>query len=193
MSLDKVKADTHRIYGEFRWRHVALGFIRNRTFRLIVTLRACQAVARGRGPLRLLSILVRLSHRLATSSAAVDLPWSTKIGGGLAIVHGWGLVINPSSVIGRNVTMFHGVTLGQRDRIKPDGSRSSEFPVIEDEVWIGPHAVIVGGVVIGKGSKIAAGSFVTQSVPPYSVVVGNPASVVKSNCIPDVGNRAPIE
>lgn len=51
--------------------------------------------------------------------------------------------------------------------------------VIEDEVWIGANAVIVAGVTIGKHSIVAAGSIVTKDVPPYSVVVGNPAKLMK--------------
>jgi serine O-acetyltransferase len=84
------------------------------------------------------------------------------------------------------------VTLGQRDRIAPDGSRVSECPVIENEVWIGPHAIIVGGVRIGRGSRVGGGAFVTEDVPPYSVVAGNPSSIVKTGCTPDVMNRAPL-
>lgn len=51
--------------------------------------------------------------------------------------------------------------------------------VVEDEVWIGANSVIVAGVTIGKHSVIAAGSIVTKNVPPYSVVVGNPAKIIK--------------
>jgi serine O-acetyltransferase len=99
--------------------------------------------------------------------------------------------MNPNAVIGKNVTFFNGVTLGQRDRISQDGTRTTGYPVIEDEVWIGPHAIIVGGVIIGRGSRIAGGSFVVESVPPYSTVMGNPAVVVKSGSHPDVHNPAP--
>lgn len=69
----------------------------------------------------------------------------------------------------------------------------TEYPVLEDEVWVGPHAVIIGGVTIGRGSRVAAGAFVTESVPPHSVVSGNPAVIVKSHCVPDVMNQAPID
>ncbi|WP_074773002.1 hypothetical protein [Nitrosospira multiformis] len=64
--------------------------------------------------------------------------------------------------------------------------------MIEDEVWIGPHAIIVGGVTIGRGSRIAGGAFVTENVPPYSIVSGNPSTIVKANCTPDVMNPAPL-
>lgn len=65
------------------------------------------------------------------------------------------------------------------------------YPVLEDEVWVGPHAIIVGDVTVGRGSRIAGGAFVTESVPPYSVVIGNPAVIVKNNCTPDVMFPAP--
>lgn len=100
--------------------------------------------------------------------------------------------MNRGARIGNNVTLFHGATLGRRDRISHDGERFTEYPVLEDEVWVGPHAIIVGGVIIGHGSRIAGGAFVTSSIPPYSIVSGNPASIVKSNCVPDVTNPAPV-
>ena len=52
--------------------------------------------------------------------------------------------------------------------------------IIEDDVWIGARAIILPGVIIGKGSVIGAGAVVAKSIPPYSVAVGNPARVVKT-------------
>lgn len=192
MGWHQLRSDTHRQYNQFSWGKVIRGAIAIRTFRVVVTMRLCQAAAASRGPLRLMLIPFKLLHRLAANAAAMDLSWQTKIGGGLALTHGWGLVVSHGAVIGRNVTMFHGVTLGRRDRVAPDGTRQTDYPVIEDEVWIGPHAIVVGGVTIGRGSRIAGGAFVTEDVPPYSVVSGNPASVVKTNCTPDVMNPAPL-
>jgi len=57
--------------------------------------------------------------------------------------------------------------------------QSTSMIVIEDEVWIGANVVIVAGVTVGKHSVIAAGSVVTKDVPPFSIVVGNPAKVLK--------------
>ena len=122
----------------------------DRTYRPMVTLRLCQASQNwllGKP----LHWFFRLMHRSACNTAGIDLPWKTKIEGGFALTHGWGVVINPNAIIGKNVTFFNGVTLGQRDRIAKDGKRSTEYPVIEAEVWVGPHAIIVGGVVIGNG------------------------------------------
>ena len=191
-SWTSLKADTHRQYGQYSPKNLVLGSITLRTFRPIVTLRLCQKLAASDGWARLALPIGKLLHRLATHTAAMDFPWQTEIASGLAIHHGWGLVVNQKAKIGRNVTLFHGVTLGQRDRIHPDGTRSTGYPTIEDEVWIGPHAIIVGGITIGQGSRIAGGAFVTDNIPAYSIVSGNPASIVKSGCTPDVFNPAPV-
>jgi serine O-acetyltransferase len=187
---DAFQADTWRQFGRFSWGLALRGLVLRRNFRAVATLRLCQWAARRGGVLaRPLLVFARLLHRIACGAAAIDLPWQTSIGPGFALTHGWGTVVNQHAVIGRNVTMFHGVTLGQRDRIAADGSRSTGYPVIEDEVWIGPHAAIVGPVTIGRGSRIAAGACVFETVPPYSIVMGNPAAVVKTACQPDVMNR----
>lgn len=189
---DAIKADTHRQYGQFSWHNLVKGFIALRTFRPVVTLRLCQWLSASHGLVRLALPIGKLLHRMATHTAAIDLPWHTEIGSGLTLIHGWSLVITKGSRIGNNVTLFHGVTLGRRDRISRESERLTEYPVIEDEVWIGPHAIIVGGITIGRGSRIAGGAFVTDNIPPYSVVSGNPAVIVKSNCVPDVMNPAPV-
>ena len=192
MIWSELKADTHRQYGRFSWGRVIKGAISRRTFRMVVTMRLCQAAAATRGPFRVMLTPFRVIHRLCTHWAAVDFSWQTKVGAGIALTHGWGLVVSHGTIIGSNVTLFHGVTLGSRDRISLDGTRLTEYPVIEDEVWIGPHAIIVGGITIGRGSRIAGGAFVSDSVPPYSVVSGNPSSIVKANCTPDIMNPAPL-
>lgn len=192
MSFLELKADTHRQFGCFSWGRAIRGALLRRTFRVVVTMRLCQAAAQSRGLLRLMLPVFKVCHRLATNMAAMDLGWQTDAGAGLALTHGWGLVVNPGAKIGRNVTLMHGVTLGRSDRIGADGERTSHYPVLEDEVWVGPHAIIVGGVTIGRGSRIGGGAFVTKSVPPYSMVLGNPAVIAKSDCTPDVMNAAPL-
>ena len=189
MINSKLKSDTYRKFGFYSVSKMLKGALFSTTFRPIFTLRLCQKGERGM--LRVLRIPFKILHRMATHLAGIELPSGTQIGAGFVLTHGRGAVINQGARIGRNVTVFHGVTLGQLDRIAKDGSRTTEFPTIEDDVWIGPHAIIVGGVTIGQGSRIAGGAFITESVPPYSVVVGNPASIVKSDCTPDVVNRVP--
>jgi serine O-acetyltransferase len=155
-------------------------------------MRLCQLAARTRGTRRLVLPVCRLLHRWARHRAMVDLPWNADIGPGFALTHGYGLVVSPGARLGSNVTLFHGVTLGRRDRLGPEGRHVMEFPVLENEVWVGPHAIIVGGITIGQGSRIAGGAFVTEDVPPHSVVTGNPARVARENCTADVMNPAPV-
>jgi serine O-acetyltransferase len=187
-SLGALKADTHRVYGKFTWANFVKGLLTQRTFRVLVTMRVCQVLANSNFLLKMLLPIFMVLHRINTQYAAMDISWRTNVGPGLALTHGWGVVINPEAVIGKNVTLFHGVTLGRRDRISRNGDVNIEYPILEDEVWVGPNAIIVGGVTIGRGSRIAGGAFVVESVPAYSVVVGNPSKIVKSNCIPDVTN-----
>ena len=188
LNFDEIKKDVTRYFGVFSWKKLIFGFLFNRTFRPIVTLRLCQQ-ADVAGWVVFLFIF-KIIHGVVCHAASVDLPWRTSIGAGLKIDHGRGLVVNKNAVIGSNVTILHGVTIGQKDKILADGVRVSSYPKVEDLVWIGPNAIIVGGVTIGKGSRVAGGAFVYEDVPKYSIVAGNPGKVVSSNCIPDVINRA---
>lgn len=183
---DAVNADTYRQHGRFLWGLTAKGVLAHQAFRALFTLRVCQAVAGAKAPWRWTLPLFRVVHHLTCRAAAIDLGWRTRIGAGLAITHGWGLVISQGARIGRNVTLFHGVTIGRRDSIASDGTRQTAFPILEDEVWEGPHAIIVGGITIGRGSRITGGAFVTADVPAHSVVSVNPATIVKQGCMPDV-------
>lgn len=162
----------------------------NRVFRSIVSMRLCQAAAAANGRLRMLLPLSKLAHRWNCRRAGLDLSWQADIAPGFAITHGWGLVVSPGAKIGRNCTLFHGATLGQADRMDHSGSRLSGFPVLEDEVWVGPHAIVVGGIRLGKGCRVLGGAFVTTDIPPFTLVSGNPARIVKENIMPDVANPA---
>lgn len=187
-----LKADTIRLGGKYSLGVLVFSFLARRTFRPIFTMRACQLVNGSKGLSRLFLPFFKALHCLTTHAAAMDFPWSTSVGPGLCITHGWGLVVNRNVIIGKNVTLFHGVTLGQRNIVDPQGDLVPGYPVIEDEVWIGPHAIVVGHVVVGRGSRIAGGAFVTESVPAHTAVGGNPATVMKRASSPDVDNPAPV-
>jgi serine acetyltransferase len=106
----------------------------------------------------------------------VELRASTNVGPGLKIEHGYALVINDRTVIGRGVHLRHCTTIGC---VKlPDGSQGPS-PVIGDFVEVGANAVILGGINIGHHAVIGAGSVVVTDIPEYAVAVGNPALVVK--------------
>lgn len=96
-----------------------------------------------------------------------------KVGRGLYINHFGRVIINSAAVLGNNITIGTGVTVGQTNRGKKKGA-----PVIADNVWIGTNAVVVGSVNIGTDVMIAPNAFVNFDVPPHSIVVGNPAKII---------------
>lgn len=105
----------------------------------------------------------------------VELPPLLRVGPGLAVWHGVGLVVNANTVIGSGVTLRQGTTIGALD----DGSpRGSVAPVIGDGVNIGVGALVIGPVTIGDGATIGAGAVVITDVPAGATVVGNPARVI---------------
>lgn len=109
----------------------------------------------------------------------------TQIGEGFYLGHWGSLVINPKSIIGKNCNIAQGVTIGQQNRGKNEGS-----PVIGDEVWIGTNAVIVGAITIGNNVLIVPNSYVNFDVPANSVVIGNPAKIIPTdNATMDYINR----
>jgi putative colanic acid biosynthesis acetyltransferase WcaB len=105
-----------------------------------------------------------------------EIPASTSIGEGLVIHHATGLVLNNGVVIGKNVTLKHHTTIGNKESLEGVDLGS---PIIGDNVIIGPQSIIIGPIVIGNNSIIGAGSVVVKDVPPFSVVAGNPAKVIR--------------
>ena len=104
----------------------------------------------------------------------IDIHPAAEIGENVFIDHGIGVVIGETTIIGNNVTIYQGVTLGGVS-LNP-GKR---HPTIEDDVTIGAGAKILGNITIGKESKIGANSVVVKDVPPYSTVVGIPGKIIK--------------
>ena len=108
----------------------------------------------------------------------IDIHPGAQIAGGVFIDHGVGVVIGETTIIGSNVLLYQGVTLGGTG--KETGKR---HPTIEDNVMISSGAKVLGNITVGHDSKIGAGSVVIRDVPPHSTVVGVPGRVVKQNNI----------
>ncbi|MBE5940345.1 MAG: serine O-acetyltransferase [Lachnospiraceae bacterium] len=116
----------------------------------------------------------RLVSQRAARKTGIEIHPGATIGKGLFIDHGHGVVIGETTIIGDNVTIYQGVTLGGTG--KEQGKR---HPTIEDNVMISVGAKVLGSFTIGENSKIGAGSVVLKEVPPNSTVVGVPGRVVK--------------
>lgn len=116
----------------------------------------------------------RWMSQRAARKTGIEIHPGAKIGRGLFIDHGNGVIIGETTVIGDNVTLYQGVTLGGTG--KEHGKR---HPTIGDNVMISAGAKVLGSFTIGDNSKIGAGSVVLSEVPPNSTVVGVPGRVVK--------------
>jgi serine O-acetyltransferase len=102
-----------------------------------------------------------------------DISPKTRIGPGLYIGHFGGVVISPDAILGANVNIAQGVTIGATSRGRRMGA-----PTLQDRVWVGAHAILVGKITIGNDALIAPGAYVNFDVPSYSVVLGNPGRIV---------------
>ena len=111
-------------------------------------------------------------QRLVEVWTGISIPPEAVIGPGLLIHHFGGIVINGKSVIGRDCTLHHGVTIGNRVSGGPS-------PVIGDRVMIGAGACVLGGMRIGNDAEIGANAVVTQPLVDGAVAVGIPARVVR--------------
>lgn len=109
----------------------------------------------------------RLLSQIARFITGIEIHPGAKIGKGLFIDHGMGVVIGETSEIGDNVTIYHGVTLGGTGKEK--GKR---HPTVEDDVIIGAGAKVLGPITLKKGSRVGANTVVLKEVPEKATVVG---------------------
>lgn len=122
----------------------------------------------------------RFLSQLGRFMTAIEIHPGASIGRRLVIDHGSGLVIGETSVIGDDVTLYHGVTLGG---IAPSVDSKSQVdrkrhPTLNDDVIIGSGAQVLGPITVGKGARIGANAVVHKDVPPGVTAVGIPARVV---------------
>lgn len=118
----------------------------------------------------------RLVSQRGARKTGIEIHPGAQIGKGFFIDHGNGVIIGETTIVGDNVTLYQGVTLGGTG--KEQGKR---HPTIGNNVMISAGAKVLGSFTIGDNSKIGAGSVVLEEVPPNSTVVGVPGRVVKRN------------
>jgi serine O-acetyltransferase len=118
-------------------------------------------------------LLGRIVSQTASNLTGIEIHPGASIGDGFFIDHGMGVVIGETSEIGKDVTIYHGVTLGGVSLEK--GKR---HPTLENDVVVGAGAKILGAITIGAFSRIGANAVVVKPVPQNSVVVGIPGQIV---------------
>lgn len=118
--------------------------------------------------------LARWISQRAARKTGIEIHPGARIGKGLFIDHGSGVIIGETTVIGNNVTLYQGVTLGGTGK-----ERGKRHPTLQDNVMVSAGAKIIGSFTVGENSKIGAGSVVLNEVPPNCTVVGVPGRIVR--------------
>jgi serine O-acetyltransferase len=119
-------------------------------------------------------LVPRLISMVARAFTGIEIHPAARIGEGLFIDHGAGVVIGETSDIGDDVTLYQGVTLGGTGF-----ATGKRHPTVQDNVTIGSGAKLLGPITVGHGAKIGANSVVITDVPPNCTVVGNPGHPVR--------------
>ncbi|MDT7943289.1 MAG: serine O-acetyltransferase [Dehalococcoidia bacterium] len=122
---------------------------------------------------RRMRLLARIVSHISRFLTGIEIHPGAKIGEGLFIDHGMGVVIGETAEIGDNCHLYQGVTLGGTST-----KRTKRHPTLGNNVVVGAGAKIIGAVTIGDNAKIGAGSVVVSNVPPNATVVGVPGHVV---------------
>ncbi len=128
-------------------------------------------------------IIPRIITEMAHSETGIDIHPGAQIGENFVIDHGTGVVIGETCIIGNNVRIYQGVTLGARSfKLDSEGNPMRNLPrhpIVEDDVVIYSGATILGRITIGKGSIVGGNVWLTQDLPPYSrVVQGKPREML---------------
>ena len=119
-------------------------------------------------------VIPRAMSMLSRTVTGIEIHPAAKIGRAFFVDHGAGVVVGETAEIGRDVTLYQGVTLGGTGF-----ATGKRHPTLEDNVTVGSGAKLLGPITIGHGAKIGANSVVIHDVPPLSTVVGNPGHPVR--------------
>ena len=164
-NLQKAYADLYRYNQKEGLWNLIVTAIRKKGFRYICYFRWYQS---GH-----FHFLARIMLRRYSYSLGLDIHGDTNIDSGFVIHHPYNIAVNGRAVLGQNVTLYHGCTIG----IEPRGKRAGN-PILGNNVWVGSNACIVGNVHIGNDVLIAPLTFVNFDVPDHSVVIGNPGQII---------------
>jgi len=123
-----------------------------------------------------MKLAARMLSQIARFCTGIEIHPGAEIGRRVFIDHGAGVVVGETAIVGNDVTLYQGVTLGGTGH-----ERGKRHPTLRDGVFVGSSAQILGNICIGENSRVGAGSVVLRDVPPNSTVVGVPAHIVYQN------------
>jgi serine acetyltransferase len=136
----------------------------------VFSYRVCNGIRSSTSPIaKVIYPLAYICHRIFTGALCAEIPTRTAIGEGFLLLHGYGIVINERASIGKNVTIFHQVTVG---------ATAKGVPSIGDRVVLDTHSLILVPVRIGSDVTVGAGCVVLKDSKHNTVVAGNPARII---------------
>ena len=125
-------------------------------------------------------LMPKIITEMAHSNTGIDIHPGATIGEHFCIDHGTGVVIGETCIIGNNVTIYQGVTLGAKNfTYNNEGHpiNAPRHPILEDNVTIYSNSTILGRITIGHNTIVGGNIWLTESVPPYSKIIQNKASI----------------
>lgn len=172
-----LRADLYRYRGQADMHALLSAYLREPGFRFTYYLRKVAFYSKKKKSYGIFAYFYnRLQLNHYRFRYGFDISPTTSIGPGLYIGHFGGVVISPHAILGSNINIAQGVTIGAASRGPRKGA-----PTLEDRVWVGANATIVGKVTIGHDALIAPGAYVNFDVPSMAVILGNPGKVVSAS------------
>ncbi len=169
-----ISADLYRYSGKMSWRTFFVILIRKPGFCYTFWMRLCLYTRNIW--LYPVYLIARLMHRHYMFKFGISIPYTVEIGRGFYIGHFGTIVISGQVKIGSNCNISQGVTIGKNQRGKKQG-----YPIIGNDVYIGPGAKIIGNITVGNNVAIGANCVVVDDVPNNAVVVGVPGKIASMN------------
>jgi serine O-acetyltransferase len=165
--------DLYRYEGTSNRKLFLRNFFSNRGFKYTFFLRMCSYFSQSEVWLiKKFFLIPRFFLFHYSAKYSIDISHSTRIGSGFYIAHPFCIAINSKAIIGKNCTLSHQVTIGERKREGKNGS-----PIIGDNVYIAPGAKVLGPITVGSFVAIGANCVVIEDIPDKAVVVGIPGKV----------------